>query len=131
PLQYARGEIRWSNVNFSYQPQRPILRNLDLHIEAGTKTAIVGASGAGKSTIARLLYRFYDIDSGSITIDGQDIRQLTLESLRRAIAIVPQDTVLFNASIRENIAYGNPAADDAAINRAITLAHLEDFIASL
>jgi ABC-type multidrug transport system fused ATPase/permease subunit len=104
---------------------------LNLHIEAGTKAAIVGASGAGKSTIARLLYRFYDINSGSITIDGQDISQLTLASLRQAIAIVPQDTVLFNASIRENIAYGNPAADDAAIDRAITMAHLDKFITSL
>lgn len=131
PLRFSKGEIVWSDVNFSYHPQRPILRNLNLHIEAGTKAAIVGASGAGKSTIARLLYRFYDINSGSITIDGQDISQLTLASLRQAIAIVPQDTVLFNASIRENIAYGNPAADDAAIDRAITMAHLDKFITSL
>lgn len=131
PLCFTKGDIVWSEVNFAYHPQRPILRNLNLHIEAGTKAAIVGASGAGKSTIARLLYRFYDIDSGRITIDDQDISQLTLASLRQAIAIVPQDTVLFNASIRENIAYGNPAADDAAIDRAITMAHLDKFIASL
>jgi ABC-type transport system involved in Fe-S cluster assembly, permease and ATPase components len=131
PLQITRGEIRWSEVNFAYHRDRPILRNFDLHIPAGARIAIVGASGAGKSTIARLLYRFYDIDSGSITIDGQDIRQVTLDSLRRAIAVVPQDTVLFNTSIRENIAYGNPAADDAAIDRAIRMAHLQNFIASL
>jgi len=131
PLQITRGEIRWSEVNFAYHRDRPILRNFDLHIPAGARIAIVGASGAGKSTIARLLYRFYDIDSGSITIDGQDIRQVTLDSLRRAIAVVPQDTVLFNTSIRENIAYGNPAADDAAIDRAIRMAHLQNFIDSL
>lgn len=131
PLQCRRGEIRWSAVNFSYHPHRPILRNLDLHIPAGTKLGIVGASGAGKSTIARLLYRFYDVDGGSIRIDGQDIQEVTLESLRRALAIVPQDTVLFNASIRENIAYGNPQADDAMIERAVDLAHLRKFIDSL
>jgi ABC-type transport system involved in Fe-S cluster assembly fused permease/ATPase subunit len=131
PLVYVQGEIQWEGVNFSYTKQRPILRDLHLHIAAGTKVAIVGASGAGKSTIARLLYRFYDIDSGKISIDGQDIRNLSLDSLRRAIAVVPQDTVLFNTSIRENIAYGNPAADDAAIDRAIAMAHLRRFIDSL
>lgn len=131
PLQITRGEIRWSGVDFSYHQDRPILRNFDLHIPAGARIAIVGASGAGKSTIARLLYRFYDINSGSIAIDGQDIRQVTLDSLRRAIAVVPQDTVLFNTSIRDNIAYGNPQADDAAIDRAIRMAHLKNFIDSL
>lgn len=130
-LQVTRGEIHWSHVNFFYNPERPILRNLDLHIAAGTKVAIVGASGAGKSTIARLLYRFYDISSGSITIDGQSIHSVTQDSLRRAIAIVPQDTVLFNTSIRENIAYGNPQASQEAIDRAIKMAHLEGFINSL
>lgn len=130
-LQVSRGEINWSAVNFSYNADRPILVNLNLHIPAGARVAIVGASGAGKSTIARLLYRFYDIDSGSITIDGQDIGQITLDSLRRAIAIVPQDTVLFNASIRENIAYGNPQASAAEIDRAIRMAHLQTFIDSL
>lgn len=131
PLQITRGEIRWSGVNFSYHQDRPILRNFDLHIPAGARIAVVGASGAGKSTIARLLYRFYDINSGSIAIDGQDIRQVTLDSLRRAIAVVPQDTVLFNTSIRDNIAYGNPQADDAAIDRAIRMAHLKNFVDSL
>lgn len=127
----SRGEIHWRQVNFSYTDGRPILRNLDLHIPAGTKLAIVGASGAGKSTISRLLYRFYDVNGGSIAIDGQPIHLVTQDSLRRAIAIVPQDTVLFNTSIRENIAYGNPLADDEAIDRAIKMAHLDDFINSL
>ena len=93
--------------------------------------AIVGASGAGKSTLSRLLYRFYDVDAGKIYIDEQAINTVTLESLRQTIAIVPQDTVLFNTSIRENIAYGNPKASEDEIDRAISLAHLDGFIASL
>ena len=107
------------------------MRKLTVNIAAGTRAAIVGSSGAGKSTIARLLYRFYDIQAGAIEIDGQNIQQVTQDSLRRAIAVVPQDTVLFNTSIRENIAYGNPQASDAEIDRAIKMAHLEQFIASL
>ena len=130
-LQVSAGEIRFDQVDFAYQSQRPILQRLSLHIPAGSKVAIVGASGAGKSTLARLLYRFYDINGGRILIDGQDIRAVTQESLRRAIAIVPQDTVLFNASIRANIAYGNPAASDAQIDQAIAAAHLHRFIQSL
>jgi len=126
-----QGHICWNQVYFSYGSDRPILQNLTLDIPAGSKVAIVGASGAGKSTIARLMYRFYDIDKGSIQIDGQSIHSVTQESLRRAIAIVPQDAVLFNTSIRENIAYGNPGASDAEINSAIKMAHLESFIASL
>jgi ATP-binding cassette subfamily B protein len=131
PLIVENGEIEFRNVLFGYQAERPILDRLSFRVAAGQRIAIVGASGAGKSTIARLLYRFYDIDSGTITIDGQDIRQVTLESLRRAIAVVPQDTVLFNTSIRENIAYGNPAASESAIDRAIRMAHLDGFIAAL
>ncbi len=130
-LNVTRGNIIWRNVDFAYNPERQILHKLNLIINAGTKVAIVGSSGAGKSTLARLLYRFYDINSGSIEIDGRNIQQVTQDSLRRAIAIVPQDTVLFNSSIRENIAYGNPAASDADIDRAIKMAHLEAFIASL
>lgn len=130
-LQLSRGEIHWRNVNFSYNSERPILQDLNLHIAAGSKVAIVGSSGAGKSTIARLLYRFYDIDSGSIEIDGHSIQSVTQQSLRRAIAVVPQDTVLFNTSIRENIAYGNPLATPEAIDSAIRMAHLEHFIKSL
>lgn len=127
----TQGHIRWNKVNFAYGRGRPILDQLTLDIPAGSKVAIVGASGAGKSTIARLMYRFYDINKGSIEIDGQSIHSVTQQSLRRAIAIVPQDTVLFNTSIRENIAYGNPNASDADINLAIKMAHLEQFIASL
>lgn len=130
-LQITKGEIHWRQVNFFYNSERPILQNLDLHIAAGSKVAIVGASGAGKSTIARLMYRFYEINSGTIDIDGQSIQSVTQESLRSAIAVVPQDTVLFNTSIRENIAYGNPQANDAEIDRAIQMAHLGQFIASL
>ncbi len=130
-LTVTNGNIVWRDVDFAYNPERQILHKLNLTIHAGTKVAIVGSSGAGKSTLARLLYRFYDINSGSIDIDGQNIQQVTQDSLRRAIAIVPQDTVLFNSSIRENIAYGNPQASDAEIDRAIKMAHLEAFIASL
>lgn len=131
PLQVSKGAIDLQQLNFGYHPERPILKQFNLQIPAGTKVAIVGSSGAGKSTLSRLLYRFYDINSGSIRIDGQDIRSVTLESLRRAIAIVPQDTVLFNTSIRENIAYGNPHASAEQIDRAIKMAHLENFINSL
>lgn len=130
-LKVTNGDIIWKDVEFFYNPDRPILQKLNLAIAAGSKVAIVGSSGAGKSTIARLLYRFYDINRGSIEIDGQNIQRVSQDSLRRAIAIVPQDTVLFNTSIRENIAYGNPLATDEEINRAIKMAHLEAFTASL
>jgi ATP-binding cassette subfamily B protein len=130
-LQLSIGHVSWNNVHFAYHADRPILQGLNLDIAAGTKVAIVGASGAGKSTIARLMYRFYDIQSGSIEIDGQKIDSITQESLRRAIAIVPQDTVLFNTTIRDNIAYGNPQASDEQIDTAIRMAHLDKFIASL
>ncbi len=131
PLQLQAAAISFQQVSFRYQAERPILQQLSFQVPSGSKVAIVGASGAGKSTIARLLYRFYELESGQILVDGQDIRQLTLDSLRRAIAIVPQDTVLFNSSIRENIAYANPDASAAEIDRAIDLAHLRDFINSL
>ncbi len=131
PLQVRGGAIRWKNVSFAYQKDRPILRDLNLDIPAGARVAIVGSSGAGKSTLARLLYRFYDVQSGAIEIDGQNISQVTMDSLRRAIAIVPQDTVLFNTSIRANIAYGRPEASDAEIEKAIDMAHLRQFINSL
>lgn len=127
----TQGHIRWRQVDFAYDNNRPILQQLSLDIPAGSKMAIVGASGAGKSTIARLMYRFYDINKGSIEIDGQSIHSVTQKSLRKAIAIVPQDTVLFNTSIRENIAYGNPNASDVEINLVIKMAHLEQFISSL
>jgi ATP-binding cassette, subfamily B, heavy metal transporter len=130
-LQLDKGNIRFEQASFAYQSERPILRQLSFSVPAGSKVAIVGASGAGKSTIARLLYRFYALQSGHISIDGQDISTVTLDSLRRAIAIVPQDTVLFNSSIRDNIRYGRPDASEEDIDKAIKLAHLTDFIASL
>ena len=131
PLALAKGAIEFNRVEFGYQSQRPILQQLSFNVPAGSKVAIVGASGAGKSTIARLLYRFYSVDGGSVSIDGQDISTLTLDSLRRAIAIVPQDTVLFNTSIRDNIRYGRPEAGEADVDQAIELAHLRSFIDSL
>ncbi len=130
-LQLQQGKIEFQNVHFSYQTERPILQDFTLTILPGQKVAVVGSSGAGKSTLARLLYRFYDIQQGHILLDGQDIKELTLDSLRRAIAIVPQDTVLFNSSIRDNIAYGNPNATAAYIEQAIDMAHLRSFINSL
>lgn len=127
----SKGNIAFNNVSFSYDANRPILSNISFKVKAGSKVAVVGASGAGKSSLARLLYRFYDISAGSITIDNQAIDAVTLESLRKAIAIVPQDTVLFNTSIRENIAYGRPTASDSEIDKAIEMAHLKDFISTL
>lgn len=131
PLTVQQGEICFKEVSFSYQTNRPILQKLSFSVASGSKVAIVGASGAGKSTIAKLLYRFYELNAGQIIIDGQDIQQVTLDSLRRAIAIVPQDTVLFNSSIRDNIAYAKPDATTAEVDAAIRLAHLNDFIRSL
>ena len=130
-LDVKNGEIAFNNVSFSYNANRPILNNISFKVKAGSKVAIVGASGAGKSSLARLLYRFYDVTSGSITIDNQAINSVTLDSLRKAIAIVPQDTVLFNTTIRENIAYGRPSASDSDIDKAIEMAHLKDFINTL
>lgn len=129
-FQPSRGELSFEKVNFSYD-DRPILRDVSFKVEAGRKVAVVGDSGAGKSTLIKLLFRFYDVDQGAIRIDGQDIRHLTQEALRRAIAIVPQDTVLFNDSLVENIRYGRPSASDAEVLNAIKLAHLEQFIGSL
>ncbi|KTD97884.1 ABCB family ABC transporter ATP-binding protein/permease [Pseudoalteromonas sp. H71] len=130
-LNVKKGEIAFNNVSFSYNANRPILDNISFKVKAGSKVAIVGASGAGKSSLARLLYRFYDVTSGSITIDNQAISSVTLDSLRKAIAIVPQDTVLFNTTIRENIAYGRPSASDNDIDKAIEMAHLKGFINTL
>ena len=130
-LEVNAGAITFENVSFHYRPDRPIVKNLNLTISPGEKVAIVGASGAGKSTLVKLLFRFYDPSEGRIVIDGQDIRNICQHSLRRVIGIVPQDTVLFNQSIFENIRYGNPQASDAEVEQAIELAHLKDFINEL
>ena len=125
------GAVRFHHVDFSYQPARPILRDVSFDIPAGAKVAVVGPSGAGKSTIARLLFRFYDVDAGAVTVNGQDVRDVTQDSLREAIGVVPQDTVLFNDTIRYNIAYGRPEASDDEVLQAARLADLDDFIARL
>ena len=124
-------QIRFERVSFAYDPSRPILHEVDFTMAPGTTTAVVGASGAGKSTLARLLFRFYDVGAGRITIDGQDLREVTQSSLRAAIGIVPQDTVLFNDTIRYNIGYGQPGARQDEIEAAARSAQLHDFIAAL
>ena len=126
-----RGEIEFRDVDFHYQPEREILHGLSFRVPAGHKVAVVGHSGAGKSTLARLLFRFYDVTGGSIAIDGQDIRDVTQQSLRAAIGIVPQDTVLFNESIYYNIAYGRPEASREEVINAARMAHILDFIEQL
>ncbi len=125
------GEVRFEGVHFGYRPDREILRGVDFTMPVGHKLAIVGPTGAGKSTISRLLFRFYDVTQGHIRIDGQDIRDVTQESLRAAIGVVPQDTVLFNDTIRYNIAYGRVGATQDEIEHAARLAQVHDFIASL
>src|SRR3954470_21439664 len=125
------GAVRFRHVDFRYDPRRAILRDVDFAMKPGSKFAVVGSSGAGKSTIARLLFRFYDPQSGAIEIDGQDIDAVTQDSLRRAIGVVPQDTVLFNDTIFYNIAYGKPGAGRADIEEAARHARIHDFIASL
>jgi ABC-type transport system involved in Fe-S cluster assembly fused permease/ATPase subunit len=127
-LEVGAGAIEFDRVGFSYDPRRAILKDFSLRVAPGSTVAVVGSSGAGKSTLSRLLYRFYDVSSGAIRIDGQDIAAVTQDSLRGAIGIVPQDTVLFNDTIRYNIAYGRPDATDAEIVEAAKLASIHDFI---
>ena len=124
-------KVVFENVRFSYEAKRTILEDLSLTIEAGTTTAVVGRTGAGKSTLSRLLFRFYDIQGGRLLIDGQDIRDITQTSLRQAVGIVPQDTVLFNDTIAYNIRYGKPLATDAEVREAARAAQLDSFIAQL
>ena len=123
--------IRFERVSFAYEPARPVLRDIDFEIAPGSTTAVVGASGAGKSTLARLLFRFYEVSDGRIAIAGQDIRAVTQASLRAAIGIVPQDTVLFNDTIRYNIGYARPGATEEEIVAAARAARLDAFVASL
>lgn len=131
PLAIKQGEVRFEHVDFSYQTERKILTDVDFTIAPGQKVAVVGHSGAGKSTLARLLFRFYNVSGGRITIDGQDISQVTQESLRRVIGIVPQDTVLFNDTIYYNLAYAKPEASREEVIAAAKKAHIHDFITSL
>ncbi|RKQ73835.1 ABCB family ABC transporter ATP-binding protein/permease [Oceanibaculum indicum] len=127
----ANATVEFREVSFGYRPDRPILKDVSFKVPAGKTVAIVGPSGAGKSTISRLLFRFYDVDGGSIRIDGQDVRELTQSSLRAAIGIVPQDTVLFNDTIYYNIAYGRPGATPAEVEEAARLAQVHDFVLGL
>jgi ATP-binding cassette subfamily B (MDR/TAP) protein 7 len=128
PLQLKGGNIKFENVTFGYHPDRPILKGLNLDIPAGKKVAIVGPSGCGKSTILRLLFRFYDVQSGRILIDGQDIRDVNLESLRKAIGVVPQDTPLFNNTIEHNIRYGDMEAPPERVEAAAKRAKIDEII---
>lgn len=131
PLVIGQGAIVFKDVHFHYDPDRPILKGVSFEVPAGKTVAVVGPSGAGKSTISRLLYRFYDVQKGSITIDGQDVRDITQKSLRAAIGMVPQDTVLFNDTIAYNIRYGRPGASDAEIEQATEVAQIARFIKEL
>lgn len=131
PLQVAGARIEFDRVSFAYDPRRPVLHEVSFVIEPGQKVAVVGTSGSGKTTLSRLLFRFYDVGDGVIRIDGQDIRQVTQKSLRAAIGIVPQDTVLFNDTIAYNIAYGAPGAGPERVIEAARAAHIDQFVASL
>ena len=129
-LQVHQGHVRFEHVSFAYDPARPILHDVSFEIPPGKTVAVVGPSGAGKSTLARLLYRFYDINEGAISIDGQELRAVTQASLRSAIGIVPQDTVLFNDTVEYNIAYGRPGATRAEVEAAASAAHIHGFISA-
>ena len=131
PLHVTGGEVRFENVTFAYDPRRPILKGISFTVPPGKLTAFVGATGSGKSTIGRLLFRYYDVSGGSISIDGQDIRDVTQASVRAALGVVPQDTVLFNDTIRYNVSYARPDAGDDELHRAAKLAHIHTFIAAL
>jgi ATP-binding cassette, subfamily B, heavy metal transporter len=131
PLHVTGGEISFDAVRFAYEPERTILHGISFHLAPGERVALVGSSGSGKSTIGRLLFRFYDIQSGAIRIDGQDIRSVTQSTLHQAIGVVPQDTVLFNDTIRYNIAYGRAGATQTEIEGAAKAAKIHDFITSL
>jgi ATP-binding cassette subfamily B protein len=130
-LVVSKGDIEFDHVSFAYDPVRPILKDVSFKVPAGSTTAIVGPSGAGKSTISRILYRFYDLGGGAIRIDGQDIARVTQESLRAAIGMVPQDTVLFNDTVRYNIGYGRPDASDSEVEDAAKMAQVHDFVRKL
>ena len=131
PLQVKKGEIRFENVSFAYDPERQILKNISFEVPAGKMVAIVGPSGAGKSTISRILFRFYELSGGRVLIDGQNISDVTQASLRAALGMVPQDTVLFNDTIEYNIRYGKPEASEREVREAARLAQIDEFIMTL
>lgn len=131
PLKITSGEIRFENVTFGYHPDRPIFKNCSFTVPGGLKTAFVGPSGCGKSTVFRLLFRFYEPQEGRILIDGQDVREVSLESLRKAIGVVPQDTPLFNADIRHNIRYGRLDATDAEVEEVAKRAKVDQIVRNL
>lgn len=131
PLAAGEGTVKFDNVSFGYDPRRPILKGVSFAVPAGKTVAIVGPSGAGKSTVSRLLFRFYDVGAGAITIDGQDLRDVSQASLRAGIGIVPQDTVLFNDSVYYNISYGKPGASPSEVEEAARLARIHDFVMGL
>jgi ATP-binding cassette subfamily B protein len=131
PLRVGKGEVKFENVSFAYEPGRPILKDVSFSVPAGKMVAIVGPSGAGKSTISRILFRFYELAGGRVLIDGQDIRDVTQSSLRAAIGMVPQDTVLFNDTIEYNIRYGKPDASTAEVREAARLAQIDGFVMTL
>ena len=130
-LSVTQGSITFEDVRFGYRPDRTILKGVSFTVPAGGTLAIVGPTGAGKSTISRLLFRFYDANAGRVLIDGQDVRDVQQDSVRAAIGVVPQDTVLFNDTIRYNIAYGRPGASQAEIENAARLAQVHDFVLRL
>lgn len=131
PLDVKKGAIKFDHVSFAYDPSRPTLKDVNFEVPAGKMVAIVGPSGAGKSTISRILFRFYELADGTVTIDGQDIKDVTQDSLRAAIGMVPQDTVLFNDTIEYNIRYGKPDATEAEVREAARLAQIDEFIMTL
>jgi ABC-type transport system involved in Fe-S cluster assembly fused permease/ATPase subunit len=130
-LVVTKGEVSFEDVSFAYDPRRPILRNVSFKVPKGKMVALVGATGSGKSTIGRLMFRYYDVDGGRISIDRQDIREVTQHSVRAAVGVVPQDTVLFNDTVGYNLAYARPDAPHEDVARAAQLAHIDDFIKSL
>jgi ATP-binding cassette subfamily B protein len=131
PLEITSGTVEFDDVHFGYGPERQVLRGISFQVGGGRMVALVGASGAGKSTIARLLFRFYDVTGGAIRIDGQDVRAVTQDSLRAAIGVVPQDTVLFNDTIYYNIAYGRPTATREEVEQAARMAAIHTFVEGL